>query len=395
MPQLASVGGVRREVGLEVSAASSKLPIVVVGAGTAGSTVAAHLAHTTTRDIVVVEPGRSSPHDDEPRFFTVMAHSEWWSLDGYQQPRVIGGGSAVNGLILSGEVPDYLEPLTQIATTEDMGPAARALLAAGGRPARLWWNRGRWNPGRVVDHLADEGRIQVVRASAERIDTAAGRARAVVTAAGDIEADHIVVCAGALLTPALLLRSGFDKDVPAIGEGVQNHPALALVFHALAGTGRFDASVLHECRTSNDRLITTIAYERASHDDEDVGLLMSMLMEVESRGRILWEDGHVRCDFGELSTPGDRRAFTEMEVRLRDLADECGLMMHGLPSATMVSHATSSCSRSVDEKGRLLGIDAVTLADASILPAVPSVTPAAPVTMEARRIADILREELA
>lgn len=393
MPQLASAGGVRREVGLAVS--TSTLPIVVVGAGTAGSTVAAHLAHATSRDIVVVEPGRSSTHDDEPRFFTVMAHSEWWPIDGYQQPRVIGGGSAVNGLILSGDVPEHLESLTRIATTEDMGPAARALLAAGGRPARLWWNRGRWNPGRVIDHLVDEGRIQLVRAAADRIDTTAGRARAVITSDGEIEADHIVVCAGALLTPALLLRSGLDKDVPAIGEGLQNHPALALVFHALAGSGRFDASVLHEVRTSNDRLVTTIAYERASHTDDDVGLLMSMLMDVESRGRVLWEDGQLRCDFGELSTPGDRVAFTEMEERLRDLAEECGLMMHGLPSATMVSHATSSCSRSVDGRGRLLGVDAVTLADASILPSVPSVTPAAPVTMEARRIADILREELA
>ena len=221
-----------------------------------------------------------------------------------------------------------------------------------------------------------------------------GSVRAVVTGEGEIAAHHVVVCAGALLSPALLLRSGLDKDVPAIGEGLQNHPALALVFHALAGSGTFDASVIHDHRTSQGRLVTTIAYERASNDDEDVGLLMAMLMDVESRGRVLWHDGQVHCDFGELSTPGDRIAFNEMEHHLRDLAEECGFMVHGLPTPTMVSHATSSCSRSVDQRGRLLGVEGITVADASVLPSVPSETPAAPVTMEARRIADILREEL-
>jgi choline dehydrogenase-like flavoprotein len=121
---------------------------------------------------------------------------------------------------------------------------------------------------------------------------------------------------------------------------------------------------------------------------------MSSLMTVESRGRVMLDDGEARFDFGELSTPGDRVAHTDMAARLVDLADECGFMVHGLAAPAMVSHATSSCASAVDRRGRLLGVDGVTLADASVLASVPPETPAAAVTMEALRIATGLGEEL-
>ncbi len=368
--------------------------IVVVGGGTAGCTVVAHLAAATSHEIVLVEPGTESPHDDTPGFFDALAVTDFWPLEGYQQPRVLGGGSAVNGMILSGDPPPHLDGLTRVATNDDMGPAAEALLAAGGRPARLWWNGGRWNPGRAVAHLVDEGRIEHRRASAERLEMRDGRISAVVTRDGDVVCDRVVLCAGALFTPVVLLRSGLDRVSPTIGVGLQNHPSLAVVFQALAGTGRFDASVLHEATTSNGRRILTIAYERASAADRDVGLLMSSLMDVESRGRVMLADGDPVFDFGELATPGDRVAHTEMGARLVELADECGFMVHGLAAPAMVSHATSSCATAVDSRGRLTGAEGVSIADASVLAGVPPETPAAAVTMEALRIATALGEEL-
>lgn len=368
--------------------------IVVVGGGTAGCTAVAHLAAATSCDVVLVEPGGVSPNDDTPGFFDVIADADFWPLDGYQQPRILGGGSAVNGMILSGDPPPHLEGLTRLATRDDMGPAAQALLAAGGRPARLWWNGGRWNPGRAVAHLVEEGRIEHRRVTAERLEIRHGRVSAVVTREGEIECDRAVLCAGALLTPVVLLRSGLDRVSPTIGVGLQNHPSLAVVFHALAGNGRFDASVVHEATTSNGRRVLTIAYERASASDGDVGLLMSSLMEVESRGRVMLDDGEPVFDFGDLSTTGDRIAHTEMSARLVDLADECGFMVHGLAAPAMVSHATSSCASAVDSRGRVVGVQGVTIADASVLAQVPPETPAAAVTMEALRIATALGEEL-
>ena len=59
-----------------------------------------------------------------------------------------------------------------------------------------------------------------------------------------------------------------------------------------------------------------------------------------------------------------------------------------------VSHATSSCATAVDEWGRVKGIENCWVADASVLPSVPSCTPAAPVTMEALRIARNIGESL-
>ncbi|MBM3718097.1 MAG: GMC family oxidoreductase [Actinobacteria bacterium] len=375
-------------------APSTRPPVVVVGGGTAGSTVVAHLAHATDREIILVEPGASSPMDDEPRFFDVLAATDTWSLEGYTQPRVLGGGSAVNGLVLSGDPPLHVAELTRDADEDEMGPASLALLGAGGRRVRLWWNGGRWNPGRVASHLVEEGRIEHRRTTAERLVIRDGAAVAVVTATGEIECSSVVVCAGAILTPVLLLRSGLDRLVPHIGEGLQNHPTLALVFHALAGEGRFDAAVVHEARTTNGRAVLTIVYERASAHDSDIGLMMSSLMEVESRGRVVLDDGRIAFHFGDLSTPGDRIAHTEMSAMLDRLADACGFIAHGLPAPALVSHATSSCAMSVDGEGRLLGVGGVRIADASVLAGVPAVTPAAPVTMEALRIATAMGEEM-
>ncbi len=45
----------------------------------------------------------------------------------------------------------------------------------------------------------------------------------------EVEARVIVVCGGAVNTPALLLRSGFGSQVPALGRGFTCHPAFIMV----------------------------------------------------------------------------------------------------------------------------------------------------------------------
>ena len=65
-----------------------------------------------------------------------------------------------------------------------------------------------------------------------------------------------------------------------------------------------------------------------------------------------------------------------------------------LDHVQVVSHASSSCSEAIDENGRVLGVENVWVADASVLGKVPSCTPAAPVTMEALRIAHHIGESL-
>jgi choline dehydrogenase-like flavoprotein len=89
---------------------TTHLPIVVIGGGTTGCTVVSTLAAMTTRPIVLIEPGLSSVHDDEAAFFTVLTDETLFReiqttlIDGgidkpYVQANVLGGGSAINGLL--------------------------------------------------------------------------------------------------------------------------------------------------------------------------------------------------------------------------------------------------------------------------------------------------------
>lgn len=85
-----------------------------------------------------------------------------------------------------------------------------------------------------------------------RLLTAGGRVTGVGLKRGDTEfrlgARHeVVLCCGAILTPALLMRSGFgpaahlqdagiavQRDCPGIGENLHNHPAVALRYYLSA-----------------------------------------------------------------------------------------------------------------------------------------------------------------
>ena len=109
-----------------------QLPIVVIGGGTAGCTVVSTLAAMTTQPIVLIEPGQPSVHDDESAFFSVLSdealsrEAQTTLVDGgsdqsYIQAHVLGGGSAINGLLLTGEEPSFLSGLTRIATEADCG----------------------------------------------------------------------------------------------------------------------------------------------------------------------------------------------------------------------------------------------------------------------------------
>jgi hypothetical protein len=103
------------------------------------------------------------------------------------------------------------------------------------------------------------------------------------------------------------------------------------------------------------------------------------------------------------------RRFLGSAVRagIHDLVDAAGAdaqAVLGMDDAEMgtwlesmvqpVSHATSTCAFSTDSLGRIPGRPDVSVADASVLRGVPQETPAASVTIEARRIALALGEVL-
>jgi choline dehydrogenase-like flavoprotein len=410
----------------------TRAPIVVIGGGTAGCTVVSHLAAQTTRDIVLVEPGAMVRTDENPRFYDALeANGVTRERDvviaqgrcgTYREARALGGGSAINGMLLTGEEPLHLRGLTRMATTADCGMMGQVLLHAGGEFSRLWWNRGRWNPGRAVNHLIEEGRIRMVSGEVEVLSFQQDQVASVVTSDSEIATSHVVLCAGAIATPALLLRSGCGDKNSTIGVGLQNHPCISVPFDLGESTAaRFDASVMYRFATMCSDEISMFAFERASTNDEQLGVVTVALMTPQSRGAVTMRNGECSVDFNVLDVESDRQSLTEGVEALVAMLGEGELpggvhiaeaspqhfSLHKFAESSadtraellqahvdVLSHATSSCAQSVDERGAVLGFGGVTVADASVLPRTPNCTPAAPVTIEALRIARILGEEL-
>jgi len=410
-----------------------QLPIVVIGGGTAGCTVVSTLAAMTTQPIVLIEPGSPSLHDDESSFFSVLADAalsrevQITLVDGgsdqpYVQAQVLGGGSAINGLLLTGEEPSFLSGLTRVASEADCGQVGTALLAENGRFSRLWWNGGRWNPGRAVQHLVDEGRVTIISDSVTYLEHAQRVVTVAHTTNEAIEGSLFVMCAGALATPALLLHSSLERAVTGIGDGLQNHPTITFTLQLKQSVSqRFDATVVRESRSSSGAELLTIAYERTNADDATTGLLSVSLMDPESRGGVWRSQTAMLHDFNMLATIRDRVAMREAVREListamsasfsaishRVLVDSDGTSVEVLDAMknaefdewiaehlTVVSHATSSCHEIVDSDGKVRGVGNLYIADSSILHSVPPCSPAGPVVIQAARIARAIGETL-
>ncbi len=410
-----------------------QLPIVVIGGGTAGCTVVSTLAAMTTQPIVLIEPGSHSLHDDESSFFSVLADAalsrevQITLVDGgsdqpYVQAQVLGGGSAINGLLLTGEEPSFLSGLTRVASEADCGQVGTALLTENGRFSRLWWNGGRWNPGRAVQHLVDEGRVTIISDSVTYLEHAQRVVTVAHTTNEAIEGSLFVMCAGALATPALLLHSSLERAVTGIGDGLQNHPTITFTLQLKQSVSqRFDATVVRESRSSSGAELLTIAYERTNADDATTGLLSVSLMDPESRGGVWRSQTAMQHDFNMLATIRDRVAMREAVREListamsasfsaishRVLVDSDGTSVEVLDvmknaefdewiaeHLTVVSHATSSCHEIVDSDGKVRGVGNLYIADSSILHSVPPCSPAGPVVIQAARIARAIGETL-
>ena len=410
-----------------------QLPIVVIGGGSAGCTVVSTLAAMTTQPIVLIEPGSPSLHDDESSFFSVLADAalsrevQITLVDGgsdqpYVQAQVLGGGSAINGLLLTGEEPSFLSGLTRVASEADCGQVGTALLAENGRFSRLWWNGGRWNPGRAVQHLVDEGRVTIISDSVTYLEHAQRVVTVAHTTNEAIEGSLFVMCAGALATPALLLHSSLERAVTGIGDGLQNHPTITFTLQLKQSVSqRFDATVVRESRSSSGAELLTIAYERTNAGDATTGLLSVSLMDPESRGGVWRSQTAMQHDFNMLATIRDRVAMREAVREListvmsasfsaishRVLVDSDGTSVEVLDAMknaefdewiaehlTVVSHATSSCHEIVDSDGKVRGVGNLYIADSSILHSVPPCSPAGPVVIEAARIARTIGETL-
>jgi choline dehydrogenase-like flavoprotein len=254
----------------------------------------------------------------------------------------------------------------------------------------------------------------------DRVAIDGGRARGVMTGDGDeIEAANVVVCAGAIHSPAILLRSGIG---PEAGRPVGAN----LIDHALIPG--FEVGLRPEARLASpdDTLVDSllrftsggpgtgdndlqICWFRAIGTTDDslaTGRLLGSVVQVFSRGSVRLRSSDPRDDpVVELNLLADERDAVRARLvveRMIDLVRHPAVAvvttdvialdrpLDGLDSSTAIDtwldahvqdyvHAVGTCRMGrpddsasvVDTECRVIGVEGLRVCDASVMPDVP------------------------
>lgn len=392
---------------------------LVVGAGAAGCAVAAELAARDAGDVTVVEAGPEHPPADDDHGPLVdrperlrrerVRRRPGLPLEAYEQGRGVGGSSLVNAGLLDDDPPAGMP-----AEWVPVGPIGRAMLATSpdALPARLVRQLGR----RVTaaDALLRPllgGTIELrTGMRIERVRLSGRRATGVVAETGELlEGDHVVLCAGAIHTPAILLRS--DVDAPGVGEGVQDHPTAVLTLTPRDPPDRESAIVSAVARIGDHHVV---ALERLPLDPNHAALVTALL-DVRSRGRIVLDhDGEPLVELHQFDdvVDLDRLAAAAATTIAWASSDAFGAVVTdaaiddlGTPASIVAGdldrirawllarptghrHIAATCRDGVTTvAGRVRGYEGLAVADASVFASVPAGNPYGPVIEQARRIA--------
>ncbi|OZC99295.1 mycofactocin system GMC family oxidoreductase MftG [Rhodococcus sp. 06-235-1A] len=242
-----------------------------------------------------------------------------------------------------------------------------------------------------------------------------------------VRSDTVILSAGAVHTPALLLRSGIgpaddlvalgisvEVDSPGVGRGFSDHPEVAVPITPMNETPTASPAleaVLHsgdvEIRPYTrrfDRLIAGLA-----HGPHVVGV---GLMRSTSRGSIGLRntDPFEAPDvvYHYLESDVDRRAMRDGVALARDLLASpsmsskvevpsiddplaaLGTSLHLSGSARMGPESDSTSV--LDDHCRVRGVDGLFVVDTSAFPVVPSRGPHATAIMFAERVADLIAD---
>jgi choline dehydrogenase len=279
--------------------------------------------------------------------------------------------------------------------------------------------------------------------TAREIVTRRGRAEGVALTGPDevVPAGEVIVCAGAYLSPALLLHSGIGPaaeltalgrpvvaDLPGVGASLADHPAVAVDLQCVPADG--DPPIFQLVATAHSSLA-----RRAGPPDLQLVvcgpypaagggagcMIAAALLKPASRGRVRLRDAGPGSapgiDLGYFRDPADLPRLLE-GLRLADeaarhpaLAGLTGGRRLGPPpeaiarddvatewirnSAWTYHHPIGTCAMGldpaagavVDPDARVYGVDGLSVADASILPEIPSANTNIPVIMVAEHVA--------
>lgn len=234
-----------------------------------------------------------------------------------------------------------------------------------------------------------------------------------------VEAGHVVLCAGLYGNPPILMRSGVGPaghlrsmgievriDLPGVGANLADHPTVDLEagYSGPAGPMHWIATF----RATGTSVESPPDLMIWSGDAEEDGFFAAaVLLKPLSRGLVRLRSADPRdpphIELPALSEPADvermvegyERAFEllnheEMRSRCDPPAPVDDVAEHIRTEARSLPHVVGTCAMGavVDPSGRVHGTDGLTIADASIMPDVPSGFTHFPAIMLAERLSE-------
>ena len=280
-----------------------------------------------------------------------------------------------------------------------------------------------------IAFLSDDVRMRpnltiTPHAQVDRVLFDGNRASGVADAAGTpYHARHVILSAGTYGSPAILMRSGIgpaahlrDLAIPVradlpVGEGLQDHPFYYNIYalkpaansmHPAAGAILWAASPQAEPGDLDLHVSATHLFDPAQSPTGGAIVLAVAVTQPESTGRVRLADRDPRSapiiEYNLLSTTRDMRRMIEglrisrrigRDPAFRAVAetemlpgpavtDDAGLQQAITEQLDVYHHATSTVVMGrerdgvVDALGRVYRTEALTVADASIMPLAPS-----------------------
>jgi choline dehydrogenase-like flavoprotein len=387
----------------------------------------------------------------DARWLALESHAWEMAVEDRSQLRakIVGGCSAHNAcVVLRGADADYdewgpgwtsaeLEPYfdlgeqelhTRVFGEDEVSPWHRAFLETGDEGIVHSVNAVgtvRWNTAFAYLDPARERRNLTIRSDTlvDRIDPETGT---VATDRGELAAELIVLAAGAYGSPAILLRSGVGPGLEhdlAVGEGLSDHVGVGIGWEPTEALQRetnafaerapvYMAQVTARARTANcpDDISDLFFFPAVDPGWEISGAVF--VMKPFSRGRVslLSPDSAspLAIEHGLLTDERDTVALEEGVERLRAVAasdpvrryaareirpgPEVSAAGHIRETVRGFFHPTGTCAlgRVVDSEARLFGASNVVVADASIMPTIPTANTNLSTIAIAGRIAELL-----
>jgi choline dehydrogenase/5-(hydroxymethyl)furfural/furfural oxidase len=372
---------------------------VVVGAGAAGCVVAGRLAARPDDEVVLVEAGAGSVPGGvrSPSYFDALAEPGWTFPGPIVRGRGLGGSSAINGMVADPDGPDGSAVPSEPPGAAELGPVDRALLAAAtdSRPVALSRRHGTrvTAADAFLDGVAGDRLVLVPDADVVAVVLDGRRAAGVALGDGTtIDADRVVLCAGAIGTPAILLRSGIAG--PDVGTGLRNHPGVPVLLQLRPGT----ASDVHGLVTGTALRrgdVQVLALNHLGPEKPGWAMLLVVLMTSSSRGS-------VRLD--PSGSGGEPVVEWSLDPRDRARLARAALVATGLTEHEAfqalvenvaigdgpagVFHWSSTCAlgRVLDERGAVRGHTNLYVADASAFADLPAANLYVPTIRQAARL---------